>query len=108
MGVTSINDSQFEKEILASSSPVLIDFWAEWCGPCRMLAPTLDQLATEMGDTVRIVKMNIDENPETPTQFGVRSIPTLMLFKDGKMIATQSGVRPKGALEEWIRSTLGA
>ncbi|MFN9477778.1 MAG: thioredoxin, partial [Rickettsiales bacterium] len=83
-----------------------IDFWAEWCGPCRMLAPILDQLSEEMNDKVKIVKMNIDENPETPSKFGVRGIPTMLLFKEGKQIATKVGVQPKNALQEWINSSL--
>ena len=86
--------------------PVLIDFWAEWCGPCRMLAPILDQLSEEMGAKIKIVKMNIDENPETPSKFGVRGIPTMLLFKEGKQIATKVGVQPKNVLQEWINSSL--
>ena len=86
--------------------PVLIDFWAEWCGPCLMLAPILDQLSEEMGAKIKIVKMNIDENPETPSKFGVRGIPTMLLFKEGKQIATKVGVQPKNALQEWINSSL--
>ena len=79
-----INDSDFEKEVTNSKEPVLIDFWAEWCGPCKMLSPVLDKLSEEMKGKVKIVKMNIDENPETPSTIGVRSIPTLMIFKDGE------------------------
>ena len=101
-----IKDNEFESEVINSKLPVLIDFWAEWCGPCRMLSPILDQLSEEMDGKVKIVKMNIDENPETPSKFGVRGIPTMLLFKEGKQIATKVGVQPKNALQEWISSSL--
>ena len=101
-----IKDNEFESEVINSKLPVLIDFWAEWCGPCRMLAPILDQLSEEMEGKVKIVKMNIDENPETPSKFGVRGIPTMLLFKEGKQIATKVGVQPKNVLQEWINSSL--
>lgn len=101
-----IKDNEFESEVINSKLPVLIDFWAEWCGPCRMLSPILDQLSEEMDGKVKIVKMNIDENPETPSKFGVRGIPTMLLFKEGKQIATKIGVQPKNALQEWITSSL--
>ena len=101
-----IKDNEFESEVLNSKLPVIIDFWAEWCGPCRMLAPILDQLSEEMEGKVKIVKMNIDENPETPSKFGVSGIPTMLLFKEGKQIATKVGVQPKNVLQEWINSSL--
>lgn len=101
-----IKDNEFESEVINSKLPVLIDFWAEWCGPCRMLAPILDQLSEEMAAKIKIVKMNIDENPETPSKFGVRGIPTMLLFKEGKQIATKVGVQPKNVLQEWINSSL--
>lgn len=101
-----IKDNEFESEVINSKLPVLIDFWAEWCGPCRMLSPILDQLSEEMDGKVKIVKMNIDENPETPSKFSVRGIPTMLLFKEGKQIATKVGVQPKNALQEWINSSL--
>jgi len=101
-----IKDNEFESEVINSKLPVLIDFWAEWCGPCRMLSPILDQLSEEMEGKVKIVKMNIDENPETPSKFGVRGIPTMLLFKEGKQIATKVGAQPKNALQEWINSSL--
>jgi len=101
-----INDSEFEKEVTNSAEPVLIDFWAEWCGPCKMLTPVIDQLSEEMKGKIKIVKMNIDENPEAPSTLGVRSIPTLMIFKDGKQVASKVGAHPKNKLEEWINSSI--
>lgn len=99
-------DANFKTSVLDSDKLTVIDFWAEWCGPCRMLSPILDQLSEEMDGKVKIVKMNIDENPETPSKFGVRGIPTMLLFKEGKQIATKVGVQPKNALQEWINSSL--
>jgi thioredoxin 1 len=101
-----IKDDEFESEVINSNLPVLVDFWAEWCGPCRMLTPVLEQLSEEMKDKVKIVKMNIDENPETPSKFGVRGIPTMILFKDGKQLAVKVGVQPKNTLQDWINSTV--
>ncbi|MFK7967759.1 MAG: thioredoxin [Rickettsiaceae bacterium] len=101
-----IRDDEFESEVVNSKLPVLVDFWAEWCGPCRMLTPVLEQLSDEMSDKVKIVKMNIDDNPETPSKFGVRSIPTMILFKDGKQLDVKVGVQPKNALQDWINSTV--
>lgn len=101
-----ITDNDFEQEVLKSPQPVLIDFWAEWCGPCKMLTPVIDQLSEEMKDKVKIVKMNIDQNPATPSSLGIRSIPTLMFFKDGKDVATKIGVLPKNSIKEWIESSI--
>jgi len=101
-----INDSEFEKEVVNSKEPVLIDFWAEWCRPCKMLTPIIDQLSEEMQDTIKIVKMNIDENPDSPSTLGIRSIPTLMIFKNGKQVASKVGAHPKNTLEKWINSSL--
>jgi thioredoxin 1 len=102
-----IKDDEFETEVIASKTPVLIDFWAEWCGPCRMLTPVLEQLSGEMEGKVKIVKMNIDENPETPSKLGVRGIPTMMLFKNGEQIAVKVGALPKNILKDWIDGAIG-
>ena len=106
MSTTKITDASFESDVLKAPGPVLVDFWAEWCGPCKMIAPALEDLANDYGDKVTVAKLNIDENPKTPGQYGVRGIPTLMLFKDGKVAATQVGALPKGQLLQWIESVL--
>ncbi len=96
-------DSSFQKDVLDQKGLVLVDFWAEWCGPCKMLNPILEQLASELSGKVKIVKVNVDQNPETPGNFNVRSIPTLVLFKDGEAISTKVGSLPKSSLEQWIQ-----
>ena len=99
----AVTDASFETEVLKSAQPVLVDFWAEWCGPCKMIGPMLEEIASEMQGQVTIAKMNLDENPMTPTKYGIRSIPTLMVFKNGQLTATKIGAMPKQALQAWIK-----
>ncbi len=106
MTVHAATDSSFEADVINEEMPVLVDFWAEWCGPCKMLAPILDDLSTELGEKVKVVKVNIDANPETPTKYGVRGIPTLMIFKGGELVDTKVGAMPKQAMSEWVNSAL--
>jgi len=103
---TKISDQSFEKDVLKSGQPVLVDFWAEWCGPCKMIAPALEEMAGSLAGKLTVAKMNIDENPQTPKKYGVRGIPTLMLFKDGQVAATKVGALPKNKLREWVESVL--
>jgi thioredoxin 1 len=98
--ILDVTDANFEAEVLKSSTPVIIDFWAEWCAPCRAIAPTVKELATSYQGKVKVVKMNIDENPSTPGRYGVRSIPTVLAFKNGSVVAQITGARPKSAFEE--------
>jgi thioredoxin 1 len=102
----AVTDSNFDAEVLRASGPVLVDFWAEWCGPCKMIAPFLEQLATDMAGKVTVAKMNIDDNPQTPMKYGVRGIPTVILFKAGQVAATKIGALPKSKLYEWVESVL--
>jgi thioredoxin 1 len=101
-----VNDADFEAQVVNSDTPVLVDFWAEWCGPCKMIAPILDEVAGEYAGRIKIAKVNIDENPETPRQHGIRGIPTLMLFKDGKVEGTKVGAVSKSQLVDFIDSAL--
>ncbi len=101
-----VTDSSFEQDVLKAEGPVLVDFWAEWCGPCKSIAPALDDLAKEYGGKVTVAKLNIDDNPNTPTKYGVRGIPTLMLFKNGNVAATKIGALPKTALYSWVDGAL--
>ncbi len=102
MAPIPVSDDTFESEVLQASEPVLVDFWAEWCGPCRMIAPALEEIAEELAGKVKIVKMNVDENPATPGAFGIRGIPTLLLFKNGQVAAQKVGAQPKNQLKAWI------
>jgi thioredoxin 1 len=101
-----VTDDSFDDDVLKAPGPVLVDFWAEWCGPCKMIAPALDELAGKYQGKVTIAKLNIDENPNTPTKYGVRGIPTLMLFKDGNVAATKIGAMPKSTLDQWVESSI--
>lgn len=101
-----VTDASFDDDVLKASGPVLVDFWAEWCGPCKMIAPALDELAVKYKGKVTIAKLNIDENPNTPTKYGVRGIPTLMLFRDGNVAATKIGALPKGQLDQWVETSI--
>ncbi len=102
----AVTDATFSTDVLNASKPVLVDFWAEWCGPCRTIAPSLEALAEEYEGKLDVVKVNIDENPMSPTQYGVRGIPTLLIFKDGKVAAQQVGAAPKSVLKAWIEKSL--
>jgi thioredoxin 1 len=106
MGVAKVSDSNFEAEVLKSTEPVVVDFWAEWCGPCKMIAPALEELAGSLGGKVKIVKLNVDENPATAQKYGIMSIPTLMLFKNGELASRQVGAAPKQKLEQWITAAV--
>ena len=106
MGTKKVTDQSFHDDVIAADKPVLVDFWAEWCGPCRMIAPALEELSQELGDQVSIVKLNIDENPDAPGRFGVRGIPTMILFKDGQPVATKVGAEPKSRIQGWLEGVL--
>ncbi|WP_421997444.1 thioredoxin [Reyranella sp.] len=106
MSPSNVTDSSFQADVLDSSEPVVVDFWAEWCGPCKMIAPSLEQIAAEMDGKVKIAKLNIDENQNIAMKYGVRSIPTLILFKNGQPAATQVGAAPKGKLVDWINASI--
>ena len=104
MATVKVDTSNFQSEVLESAEPVVVDFWAEWCGPCKMIAPSLEEIATELAGKVKVAKLNIDENPELAAQFGVRSIPTLAMFKGGEVADIKVGAAPKTALSAWISS----
>ncbi|MDG1009846.1 MAG: thioredoxin [Amylibacter sp.] len=102
MTTVSVTDATFAEEVTNSSIPVVVDFWAEWCGPCKQIGPALEELSNEMAGKVKIVKVNVDENPGSPAQFGVRGIPALFLVKDGKVVSNKTGAAPKAAIQGWI------
>ena len=106
MAGVNVSDDSFENEVLKASGPVMVDFWAEWCGPCKALSPIVDEVANERGEALKIVKVNIDENPEAPTKYKVRGIPTLMVFKDGEIVDTRVGGMSKGQMDDWLNSVL--
>jgi thioredoxin 1 len=105
MATVKVTDASFSQDVLQSSEPVVVDFWAEWCGPCRMIGPALEEISNEMAGKVKVVKLNVDENPRVASQFGIRSIPALMMFKDGKVVAQKIGAAPKGDLSKWIQAS---
>ena len=106
MATKAVTDVSFQQDVIAADKPVLVDFWAEWCGPCKMIGPALEEISEELGDKVTIAKINIDENPDAPGKYGVRGIPTMILFKNGEAAATKVGAAPKSALKSWLESVL--
>ena len=106
MATKTVTDASFGADVLSAAKPVLVDFWAEWCGPCRIIAPALEELSEELGDRVEIVKLNIDENPVAPGKYGVRGIPTMILFKNGQPAATKVGAEPKSRIQGWLEGVL--
>lgn len=106
MPTKAVTDSSFHEDVISADKPVLVDFWAEWCGPCKMIGPSLEEIADELGEQVTIAKINIDENPDAPGRYGVRGIPTMILFKNGQPTATKVGAAPKSALKGWLQGEL--
>jgi thioredoxin 1 len=106
MATKAVTDASFTTDVIEASGPVLVDFWAEWCGPCKMIGPSLEELSDELGEQVTIAKLNIDDNPDAPGKYGVRGIPTMILFKNGQPAATKVGAAPKGQLKAWLEGEL--
>lgn len=106
MAVQHADDKDFKEKVLDASGPILVDFWAEWCGPCKQIAPALDEISEELASKVQIIKVNIDENPMAPTNYGVRSIPTMILFQDGQPSATKVGAAPKSEIKSWLEESI--
>ena len=106
MATVKVNDENFDSEVLKSSKPIVVDFWAEWCGPCKMIGPILEEISDEMTNEVKIVKHNIDEEPNTPTKYGIRGIPTMLLFKAGELKATKVGATTKSNIVSWIKENI--
>ena len=106
MATKQVTDDSFQTDVLSSEKPVLVDFWAEWCGPCKMIGPSLEEISDELGEQVSIVKLNIDDNPDAPGKYGVRGIPTMILFKNGAPAATKVGAEPKGKIKAWLEGEL--
>ena len=106
MATKKVTDDTFETDVLKAEQPVLVDFWAEWCGPCRMIAPALEEIAADLGEKVTIAKINIDENPDVPGRYGVRGIPTMLLFKNGEAIAQKVGAAPRSQIQQWLEAAL--
>jgi thioredoxin 1 len=104
--ISDVTDATFENEVLKSTTPVLVDFWAEWCGPCKAIAPIVKEIADDNGDKLKVVKINIDDSPQTPGTYGIRSIPTILMFKDGQVVSQLTGARPKGDFEELVEGVL--
>ena len=106
MATVAVTDATFDAEVRQSAIPVVVDFWAEWCGPCKQIGPALEEISSEYEGKVKVVKVNVDENPDSPAQMGVRGIPALFMFKDGEVVSNKTGAAPKAALESWIKESI--
>ena len=106
MASVAVSDTSFETDVLKSDTPVVVDFWAEWCGPCKQIGPALEEISEEMGDRVKVAKVNIDDNPNAPSKYGVRGIPTLLIFKDGELVDRKVGADSKSGISKWIQGAI--